>query len=157
MAPAPPTAEAKPPSLRWYQYSLRSLFVLTILVAVVMSFVAVQMQNSRRQKAAIAEIEKAGGDVQLGNASEKYYVFLNSCPVDDKLLKAMIPHIKALEPICSLELCDTQITDESVDLLAQVRIEVLQIMRTKISAKGAAELHRRLLWTCIDHESLKYP
>ena len=32
-----PTAEKKPPKLRWYQYSLRSLFLLTLLVAIGMS------------------------------------------------------------------------------------------------------------------------
>jgi hypothetical protein len=33
-----PAAETKPPKLRWYQWRLRSLFLLTLLVAVDMSW-----------------------------------------------------------------------------------------------------------------------
>ena len=60
-----PAAEKKPPKLRWYQYSLRSLFLLTLLVAIGMSYVAVTMQNQRKQKAAAEAIEKAGGTVAV--------------------------------------------------------------------------------------------
>jgi hypothetical protein len=57
------TAEKKQPKLRWYQYRLRSLFVLTTLVAIACSWLAVTMQNQRKQKAAAEAIEKAGGEV----------------------------------------------------------------------------------------------
>ena len=56
-----PTAE--PPKLRWFQYRLRSLFLLTLLVAIGMSWVAVTMRKQRKQKAAAEEIEKLGGTV----------------------------------------------------------------------------------------------
>ena len=59
-----PTAEKKQPKLRWYQYSLRSLFLLTLLVAIGMSWLAVTMRNQRKQKAAAEAIEKAGGTVK---------------------------------------------------------------------------------------------
>ena len=58
-----PTAEKKQPKLRWFQYSLRSLFLLTLLVAIGMSWLTVTMQNQRKQKAAAEAIEKAGGTV----------------------------------------------------------------------------------------------
>ncbi len=44
------------PRRRWYQYSLRSLLVLTLLVSVGMSYVAVRMQRARRQKEAVEAI-----------------------------------------------------------------------------------------------------
>jgi hypothetical protein len=47
MTEPPPTAE-KPPKLRWFQYRLRSLFVLTTLVAIACSF-AVTIRNLRRE------------------------------------------------------------------------------------------------------------
>ena len=56
----PPTAEKKQPRLRWFQYSLRSLFMLTLLVAIGMSWLAVTIQNQRKQKAAAEAIEKRG-------------------------------------------------------------------------------------------------
>ena len=43
------------PRRRWYQYNLRSLLVLTLLVSVGMSWVAVRMQRARRQKEAVGE------------------------------------------------------------------------------------------------------
>ena len=58
-----PTAE-KPPKLRWFQYRLRSLFILTTLVAIACSWLAVTMQNQRKQKAAAEAIEKIGGNVE---------------------------------------------------------------------------------------------
>jgi hypothetical protein len=35
---SPPTADQKQPKLRWYQYRLRSLFILTTLVAIACSW-----------------------------------------------------------------------------------------------------------------------
>jgi hypothetical protein len=58
-----PIAETKPPKLRWFQYSLRSLFLLTTVVAIGMSWLTVTMQNQRKQKAAAEAIQKAQGDV----------------------------------------------------------------------------------------------
>jgi len=49
--------------LRWYQYSLRSLFVLMILVAIACSWYATEMQKAAKRRAAIEEIIKLGEDV----------------------------------------------------------------------------------------------
>ena len=62
-AHSPLAAENKPPKLRWYQWRLRSLFVLSLVVAIGMSYVAVTIQNQRKQKAAAEEIRKVGGVV----------------------------------------------------------------------------------------------
>src|SRR3974377_1265771 len=55
--------DAATPRLRWFQYRLRSLFVLTTLVAIGCSWLAVTIQAERREKAAAEAIEKAGGRV----------------------------------------------------------------------------------------------
>ena len=59
-----PQPAAPYPKLRWYQFRLRSLFLLTLLVAIGMSWLAVTIQNQRKQKAAAEEIEKADGWVK---------------------------------------------------------------------------------------------
>ena len=59
-----PQPAGPPRKLRWYQYSLRSLFLLTLVVAIGMSWLTVTMQNQRREKAAAEAIEKAGGGVK---------------------------------------------------------------------------------------------
>jgi len=47
--------------LRWYQYSLRSLLVLTVLVAIGGSWFAWKKQQVERQRAAVRAIKELGG------------------------------------------------------------------------------------------------
>lgn len=49
--------------LRWYQYSVRSSFVLTVLVAIGGSWFAVRKQGVERQRVAVRAIEETGGFV----------------------------------------------------------------------------------------------
>jgi hypothetical protein len=56
-----PTSEPKSPKLRWYQYRLRSLFILTTLVAIACSWLAVKMQRVRGERASVATVEKLHG------------------------------------------------------------------------------------------------
>jgi hypothetical protein len=47
---------------RWrFQFSLRSLFVLTVAVALVCSWLSVEMKKARQQEAIVAAIRQAGG------------------------------------------------------------------------------------------------
>ena len=50
-------------NLRWFQYSLRSLFLLTLVACVAMSWVAVRLQGVRCEKEAVEEINKLRGFV----------------------------------------------------------------------------------------------
>jgi hypothetical protein len=47
--------------LRWYQYSLRSLFVVMVLVAIGGKWFAVKRQQVERQRAAVNAIDQIGG------------------------------------------------------------------------------------------------
>ena len=50
---------------RWrFQFSIRSLLVLTVAVAVPCSWLAVKMQQAKRQREVVAAIEKLGGSVK---------------------------------------------------------------------------------------------
>ena len=55
--------ETRKPRLRWYQFRLRSLFRRHVLACIGMSWVGVKMQRARRQKEAVEEIKKLGGEV----------------------------------------------------------------------------------------------
>jgi hypothetical protein len=48
---------------RWYQFSLRALLVLVLLVSVGMSWFAAKLEKARRQKEAVQAIGKLGGFV----------------------------------------------------------------------------------------------
>jgi hypothetical protein len=110
--------------------------------------------SKRHVEDCIAALERAGAEVQYGVASERYYISVPPT-FDDEQLKAIIPYIKGLEPLESLSLYNTQISDASIDLLTHCRIRALHIRRTKISAEGAARLQRELrAW--VVHESLQH-
>jgi hypothetical protein len=49
------------PKLRWYQFSLRGLLAFMVLTSIGLSWFAVKMQHARRQREAVAAIDKMGG------------------------------------------------------------------------------------------------
>ena len=51
------------PGLRWYQYSLRTLLVVVTLFAIACSWFGGKLQAARRQREAVAVIEKVQGHV----------------------------------------------------------------------------------------------
>jgi len=52
---------------RWYQYSLRSLFILTTLACIGMGLLVVPVHRARQQRAAIEALRKLGWVVTCGN------------------------------------------------------------------------------------------
>ena len=51
---------------RWFQYSLRSMLLLMLLVSIPMGRLAVKLQGARRQREAAVEIRRIGGVVSEG-------------------------------------------------------------------------------------------
>ncbi len=58
MASSQPEAPAR--KLRWFQYSLRSLMLLVLVVSLGMSWVAVKIKRARQQERAVEELRKSG-------------------------------------------------------------------------------------------------
>ncbi len=61
VVPPPPSEK---PRLRWYQYSLRTLLLLTLIVSLFMSWYAAKMKHSMAQKKAVEAILAADGTVE---------------------------------------------------------------------------------------------
>jgi hypothetical protein len=57
-------ADRAPARLRWYQWRLRSMFILTFLVALGMSWLRVVIDDQRQQNLAGKEITKARGVIR---------------------------------------------------------------------------------------------
>src|SRR5208282_2405442 len=55
------------PKLRWFQFSLRTLLVFVTLCAIPCSWLAIVVQQAKRERAAVATIEKLGGRVVWTN------------------------------------------------------------------------------------------
>ncbi len=58
-----PAPAAPPPKLRWYQYRLRSLFVLMLLATIPLGWLRVKMNAAEKQHAAVEAIKQFGGTV----------------------------------------------------------------------------------------------
>ena len=155
------------PKRRWYQYSLRTLFVLMTLFAIACSWYAVEMQKAAKRRAAIAEITKLGGlvlyydaatpswgeppgwfswlrilhgDEQLGNAVS--VIFFSSSSITD----AGLVHLKDLTKLERLEIQCTQITDAGLEhLKGLTSLEWLGLHYThQITHEGVENLHQAL-------------
>ena len=131
---------ATPPKhrLRWYQYSLRSLFVLTILVAVAGSWFGVKKQQKEQERAAVKAIEEMGGlvfyDYQVHNrrAEPPGPAWLRAWLGDDffahpvavrlngtKVTDAGLEHLSGSTKLFWLDLSGTKVTDEGVEKLQE--------------------------------------
>jgi hypothetical protein len=150
-----------------FQYSIRSLFVLTAAVAIPCAWVAEVRNEARKQREAVEEIEKAGGaplfDYELG-ASDR------SMPVDTppgpywlcKLLgedpfvnvtwvwldgprvgDAGLEQLKALPQLQVLDLHHTKVTDAGlVHLKGLTQLKVLYLSDTRVTDAGLEHLKR---------------
>jgi hypothetical protein len=144
----PPIAGKGQFKLRWYQYRLRSLFLVTFLVAIGMSYVAVTMQNQRKQKAAAVAIERAGGIVKC----EK--TWLGKLLRDDSLVNvtdvslygesisdAVMVHLEGLSQLESLQSANNQVTDAGLVHLQGLRqLKSLYLEGTQVTDAGLVHL-----------------
>jgi hypothetical protein len=158
---SPSTAE-KPPKLRWYQWRLRSMFLLTLVVAIAMSYVAVEMRNQRKQNAAAEQFKKGGGKVQsestwlgkllrddtlvevtdvslAGNLTGEKVVYLDPCGkfiIADKLWP-----LEELSQLRTADFCNVPLTDASLVYLQGLsQLQVLDLTDTNITDAGLANL-----------------
>jgi Leucine-rich repeat (LRR) protein len=139
-----PTAEQKPPKLPWYQWRLRSMFILMTLVAVACSWLTVTIRAQKRQYEAAADIKKAGGTVM----SEQ--TWLGKVLRDDTLVNvtdvnfygkaitdAELEQIKGLSQLRQLNLSCSKITDAGlVHLRGLHQLQLLGLSGTKVSDAG---------------------
>jgi hypothetical protein len=162
-----PTAETTPPKLRWYQWRLRSMFILTLVVAIACSWIAVEMRNERREKAAADAIVKAGGTVKseptwlgrlLGDESlvtvsevgtnDGVFGPLRSGPLQPPFLRnarqitdAELIHLEGLKQLRTLDLNATPITDAGLLHLEGLKqLQSFALSKTKVTDAGLVHL-----------------
>jgi hypothetical protein len=137
--------------LRWYQYRLRSLFVLTTLVAFGMSWVAVKKEGYRRQHDAAAAIEKMHGSVMWAPKPGWFGKLLRDDSLRDvtevhfasviDLEDADLAHVEAFSGLKRLVIMGGQITDAGLRHLQDLRqLEDLNLSDTKITDAGLRHL-----------------
>jgi hypothetical protein len=136
--------------LRWYQYRLRSLCLLTLVVAIGMSYVAVKMRDGRRQKAAAEAILKTGGTVEsettwLGRIlrDESLVSVTLADFLDGSVDDTGLAYLEGLSQLRYLGLDNTQVTDTGlVHLQGLSQLQELHLDYTKVTDAGLVNLQR---------------
>lgn len=120
---------------RRFQFSIRSLLMLTVVVAIPSSWLAVELQNARKQRAAIKVIELAGGranydDGTFGTSPASTPAWLSPLFGDDFFVN-----------VAFVELAGSEATDatlECLDSLPQLR--TLNLRKTCVTDAGLRHL-----------------
>jgi hypothetical protein len=166
-ATGPQPAQPKP-RRRWFQYSLRTLFLLTLLASIGLSWFTVRMQRARRQKEAVEEIQRLDGAVQydyevqqsgnrLPGAVPPGPAWLRSLLGDDvfaavvyvyfpsSVTDAGLEHLKGLTQLQTLDLIDTQVTDGGLKhLKGLMQLRRLLLKGTRVTKEGVKTLQQAL-------------
>jgi hypothetical protein len=142
-----------------FQYSLRTLMLLTLATAIACSWLAVCAKRAREQRQIVVEIEKLGGRVTfhyeyLEEAlpypltrlrdllGEDYfgYVRVVNCS-DTPITDAGLEHLQELSNLQALWLNNSQITDAGLEhLKGLTKLEVLWLDDTRITDAGLGHI-----------------
>jgi hypothetical protein len=139
-----------------FQFGIRSLLVLTVVVAIPSSWMAVEMERAKRQKEALAAIEEAGGSVGYefytppsgGNPRGPAWLrtplgndFFND-PVGASLIDdTEMERLKDLPQLQLLLLDHSRITDAGLASLAELsELQSLLLDKTPITDAGLEHL-----------------
>jgi len=134
---------------RRFQYSLRSLLLLTLLVSVGMSWIATAMKRAKRQREVARAIEKLGGRVwwdlasrhETGFLSEVIYVDLSGEQVKDEALENLgeLPHM------ARLNLNNSDVTDSQLRHLKKLaQLRWLELEAPRVTDEAVQKLQREL-------------
>jgi hypothetical protein len=137
---------------RWFQFSLRSLLVATVAVAI---WPAHHANRFHRQRKAIEAIEKKGGDVRLQADGTADYVFLPYVAAEDvKRLSYVAPvrrlmvtsgvfdssmtPLSRVDGLESITLVDMKATGDGLKILAALpRLQFLRFRRVRFTEPDA--------------------
>ena len=151
-------------SRSWLQYSLRSLFVLTTIVAIFFAWLGYRYREAQRARAIVSEM---GGSVSIWNYWDHRWgqvttVNLSQTEINDRALARIasevpgvrvllvegtritddgLVHLQKLHNLDVLFFSDTQISDRGLEHLQRLpNLTFLQAHRTSITDAGVAEL-----------------
>jgi hypothetical protein len=129
------------PKRRWFQFSVRALLVFVTLCAIPCSWIAVKLQQARRQREGVAAIEKLGGTVLYDwqtelDAKGQY----NNQRPGPKWLRTVLGD-DFFQSVYAVDLTDTRVRDKDLGKLkGWSKLEELQIDGTRVTDAGLEHL-----------------
>ncbi|MGO8753298.1 MAG: leucine-rich repeat domain-containing protein [Thermoguttaceae bacterium] len=150
--------DTRKPRLRWYQFTLRSLFIVMFLACIGMSWVSVKMRQARKQKELVEEIKKLGGvaghDDAVGNwilgvspkwlrnlLGDDFFTTVDNVAYFTKVGDAGLKPLTGLTELRFLFLQNTKVTDAGLEhLKGLTRLVTLYVGETKVTDAGLEHL-----------------
>ncbi len=154
------------PKLPWYQFSLRSLLLFTVVASVFLSPIGWYIRQRRAFSNAAAPFEQLGGavlgrhswhdgaqgvvyvyfegtglkDAELGRLQEHMQSLSNLrdlCLRNTNITDRGLAHLKGLRSLVSLDLSNTQVTDAGLEHLKKLpNLETLTLSNTQVTDVG---------------------
>ena len=131
-------------SRRWLQFRLRTLLIAILVLSLPLSWLAMKMENARKQREAAAIVEKAGGRVTYNPARARAISGNDVVAVD--LTRVEFGDDKAacfenLTGLVVLTIDHCQVTDTGLEHLdGLVNLKSLSLRKAPITAAGLEHL-----------------
>ncbi len=138
---------------RWFQFRLRTLLIVFLVLSLPLSWFAVRMESTRKQREAIAAIRKAGGRVHIEGtlwsapdwvravSGDGYYVDIAVGSPDADFGDEEAKYFKDLPNLRGLQLGGLQITDAGLEnLRGMPHLWKLYLNDAKITDAGLKHL-----------------
>ncbi|MBN2475877.1 MAG: hypothetical protein JXB62_14795 [Pirellulales bacterium] len=119
-----------------FQFSLRSLMLVTLIAAVGLSIFATRVQELRLQSRIEAQLRESGGYAIRRHGKILNVAFTQDRPIDEKSL-APLRGLSDLELLC---LENTLLTDQQMTLLQGLNVRMLNLKGTPVTDAGLEHL-----------------
>ena len=143
---------------RWrFQFSIRSLLVLTVAVAIPCSWLGVEMKKAKEQKEAVAAIQKLGGKVYwearlpgpawwLGLPGDEAFATPTGVNWSNtQVVDAALQNLTRLSQLQELGLEETRVTDAGLENLKGLnQLRLLWLTGTEVTDEGVTKLQQAL-------------
>ena len=132
---------------RWYQFSLRSLMLFMVVCAVGFDWLGKRLDETRREQAVVAKIQKVGGFVVYHEMKGPDWLTRHFRKVqtvnlaDTRVTDAEMGHLAELTGLEALDLQLTRVTDAGlVHLRGLISLDELYLFRTHVTDAGLVHL-----------------
>lgn len=136
---------------RWFQFSLRTLMLFTLVCAIASARVGCELEETRREQAVVAEIEAMRGTVVYHDTDgppwiaqhfrRVRWVDLGRPGITDAQLEYVTKHLRKLAGLEELWLDGAPITDAGLSHVIELRgLKILYLDDTRVTDTGLVHL-----------------